>query len=139
MFERIFLGIRLFIWGIGGLTLFAGAIGVANIMAIIVKERTVEFGVRKALGATPASVIQLIVLEAIALTTVSGSCGLLAGVALLELGGPMMQHEFFTNPSISFRVTLVALLVLVLTGALSGLFPALRAVKIRPVEALRSE
>jgi putative ABC transport system permease protein len=139
MFERIFLGIRLFIWGIGGLTLLAGAIGVANIMGIVVKERTVEFGIRKALGATPGSVIKLIVVEAISLTLVSGSCGLLAGVALLEYGAPMMNHEFFTDPSISFNVTLIALGVLVLAGALSGFFPALRAVRIRPVEALRSE
>jgi putative ABC transport system permease protein len=139
MLERIFLGIRLFIWGIGGLTLLAGAIGVANIMGIVVKERTVEFGIRKALGATPGSVIKLIVVEAISLTLVSGSCGLLAGVALLEYGAPMMNHEFFTDPSISFNVTLIALGVLVLAGALSGFFPALRAVRIRPVEALRSE
>jgi putative ABC transport system permease protein len=139
MFQRIFLGIRLFIWGIGGLTLLAGAIGVANIMGIVVKERTVEFGVRKALGATPGSVIKLIVVEAVALTLVSGSCGLLAGVALLEYGAPMMQHEFFSDPSISFNVTLVALGVLVVAGAMSGFFPARRAVRIRPVEALRSE
>jgi len=139
MFERIFLGIRIFIWGIGGLTLFAGAIGVANIMGIVVKERTVEFGVRKALGATPGSIIKLIVVEAVALTLVSGSCGLIAGVALLEYGAPMMQHEFFSDPSVNLKVTLVAFAVLVFAGALSGFFPALRAVRIRPVEALRSE
>ncbi len=139
MFDRVFRGIRLFIWIIGGFTLLAGAIGVANIMAIVVKERTVEIGVRKALGATSGSILSLIVIEAISLTLVSGALGLMAGVAILNLAAPYAQHDYFTNPEVNLRVTLTALIVLVVAGALSGLFPALRAVRIRPIEALRDE
>ena len=138
MFDRIFKGIRLFIWIIGGFTLFAGAIGVANIMAIVVKERTVEIGVRKALGATSGSILSLIVIEAVSLTLVSGSL-LMAGVATLNFAAPYAQHDYFTNPEVNLRVTVTALIVLVVAGAISGLVPALRAVRIRPIEALRYE
>ena len=139
MFDRIFKGIRLFIWVIGGFTLLAGAIGVANIMAIVVKERTVEIGVRKALGATSGSILSLIVIEAICLTLISGALGLIAGAATLNYAAPYAQHDYFTNPEVNLRVTVTALIVLVLSGALSGLVPALRAVRIRPIEALRYE
>ena len=139
MFERVFTGIRLFIWVIGGFTLLAGAIGVANIMAIVVKERTVEIGVRKALGATSGSILSLIVIEAIALTLISGALGLMAGVLTLNYVAPFAQHDYFTNPEVNLRVTLTALGVLVLAGAVSGFVPAMRAVRIRPIEALRYE
>jgi putative ABC transport system permease protein len=139
MFERIFVGIRLFIWIIGGFTLLAGAIGVANIMAIVVKERTVEIGVRKALGATSGSILSLIVIEAISLTLISGALGLIAGVATLNVAAPYAQHDYFTNPEVNLRVTITALVVLVVAGAISGFVPALRAVRIRPIEALRYE
>ena len=139
MFDRIFKGIRLFIWVIGGFTLLAGAIGVANIMAIVVKERTVEIGVRKALGATSGSILSLIVIEAICLTLISGALGLIAGVATLNYAAPYAQHDYFTNPEVNLRVTVTALIVLVLAGAFSGLVPALRAVRIRPIQALRYE
>jgi len=139
MFERIFKGIRLFIWVIGGFTLLAGAIGVANIMAIVVKERTVEIGVRKALGATSGSILSLIVIEAISLTLISGALGLMAGVATLNFAAPYAQHDYFSDPEVNLRVTVTALIVLVVAGAISGLVPALRAVRIRPIEALRYE
>jgi len=139
MFERVFTGIRLFIWVIGGFTLLAGAIGVANIMAIVVKERTVEIGVRKALGATSGSILSLIVIEAIALTLISGALGLIAGVATLNAVAPYAEHDYFADPEVNLRVTVTALAVLVVAGAISGFVPALRAVRIRPIEALRYE
>jgi putative ABC transport system permease protein len=138
-FLDIFVGIRTFIWVIGFFTLFAGIIGVANIMSIIVKERTKEIGIRKALGATPWSIISLIIQESTFLTFVAGCFGLVVGVGLLELVSNFIDHEFFTNPTINYRISIGALLILVVAGSLSGLIPAIRAVNIRPVEALRDE
>lgn len=138
-FINVYNAIKTFIWVIGILTLLAGIVGVANIMSIIVKERTKEIGVRKALGATPWTVISLIIQESVFLTVVSGCLGLVLGVGLLELTSGMIDHEYFTNPSVDFSICLTALLILAIAGALSGLFPAIRAVSIRPVEALRDE
>jgi putative ABC transport system permease protein len=138
-FQNIFTGIELFIWGIGLLTLLAGAVGVANILAIAVKERTKEIGVRKALGATSASVVGLVVQESLSLMLVSGCLGLVLGVGLLELVSPMVDHEYFQNPQVDYRIALVALGVLSVVGVVSGIGPALRAVSIKPVEALRDE
>lgn len=138
-FQNIFMGIELFIWGIGLLTLLAGAVGVANILAIAVKERTKEIGVRKALGASSASVVALVVQESLALMIISGSAGLVVGVWLLELVSPMVDHEYFKNPQVDYRIALVALAILTVVGVLSGIGPAIRAVSIRPVEALRDE
>ena len=138
-FLDIFVGIRTFIWVIGFFTLFAGIIGVANIMSIIVKERTKEIGIRKALGATPWSIISLIIQESTFLTFVAGCFGLVVGVGLLELVSNFIDHEFFTNPTINYRISIGASLILVVAGSLSGLIPAIRAVNIRPVEALRDE
>jgi putative ABC transport system permease protein len=138
-FQSIFDGIRLFIWGIGIMTLLAGAVGVANIMAIVVKERTKEIGIRKAIGATSTSLVGLIVQESVALMFVSGLVGLILGVWTLEFIAPQVDHEFFKSPEVNFNLTLSALGILVLAGALSGLGPALRAVSIRPVEALKDE
>ena len=138
-FQNIFLGIELFIWGLGLLTLLAGAVGVANILAIAVKERTKEIGVRKALGASSISVLGLVVQESLALMIVSGSAGLITGVGLLEVVSPMIDHEYFKNPQVDFRIALVALGILAVVGVVSGIGPALRAVSIKPVEALRDE
>jgi len=138
-FQNIFLGIELFIWGLGLLTLLAGAVGVANILAIAVKERTKEIGVRKALGASSSSVVGLVVQESLALMIVSGSAGLITGVGLLEVVSPMIDHEYFKNPQVDFRIALVALVILSVVGVVSGIGPALRAVRIKPVEALRDE
>ena len=135
----VFIGIRLFIWVIGGFTLLAGIIGVANIMSIVVKERTREIGIRKALGASPFTILSLIIQEALFLTLVAGSFGLVAGVVLLEFAGDAVQHEYFANPAVNFAICATALAVLVVAGVLSGLVPALRAVAVSPVEALRTE
>lgn len=138
-FQNIFIGIEVFIYALGILTLMAGIIGVSNIMSIVVKERTKEIGVRKAIGATPWSIVSLILQESIFLTLVAGCLGLLAGVGMLELVATYVDHEFFQNPRVSFWACLSAVIILVIAGALSGLAPSLRAASIKPVEALRDE
>jgi putative ABC transport system permease protein len=132
-------GVKLFIWIIGICTLLAGIVGVSNIMMIIVKERTNEIGVRKALGATPISIVMLVVQEAIFITAVSGYIGLVLGVGLLQLMSDNIQGDFFKNPSIDFNLAISATLMIIFSGALAGFFPALRAAKVQPVEALRAE
>ncbi len=137
----IIRGMRLFIWVIGVGTLLAGVVGVSNIMMIIVKERTKEFGIRKAIGATPWSIISLILQEAIFITGVAGSLGLFAGVGLLELLSHVLPEdmEFLRNPSVNISIAIQAMILLVIAGALAGLIPALRGASIRPIEALRQE
>lgn len=137
-------GIRVLIWIVGVGTLAAGVIGVSNIMLIVVKERTNEIGLRRAIGATPMSLIVQIILESIALTSLAGYLGLLVGVALvegtriaMETGG--VNAEMFQNPGVSFANALQALLILVICGTLAGLIPARRAVSISPVEALHAQ
>ncbi len=135
----VFAGIKLFIWVIGSFTLLAGMIGVGNIMSIVVKERTREIGIRKAIGATPLTIMTLIIQESVFLTLVAGSFGLLAGVVILEQGGGLINHEYFLNPAVDFRICAIAMAMLVVSGVLSGMVPAIRAVSVSPVEALRSE
>lgn len=140
----LFTGIRIFLWIVGLGTLLAGIIGVSNIMLIIVQERTKEIGIRKALGAPPASIISMILQEAFLITAVSGYAGLVAGVALTEgvswyMKSAKMQIDYFTDPEISLGVALGAMFILILAGTLAGLYPALKAARIHPVEALREE
>jgi putative ABC transport system permease protein len=138
-FYDLNLYIRLFFWWVGICTIIAGVVGVSNIMMIIVKERTKEIGIRKALGASPISIIAMILHESIFITTISGFIGLLTGLALLELVGPHAQSEYFQNPQVDFTVATSTLIVLVVAGALAGFVPAYRAAKIRPIVALRDE
>ena len=141
---NLFLAIKIFIWLVGLGTLTAGVVGVSNIRIIIVRERTREIGVRKALGATPASVVGMILQESVFITTIAGYTGLVLGVLLLEsintalvaLGADL---QFFNRPEIDLRVALAALAVLVFAGGLAGLVPALKAARVKPAEALRSE
>lgn len=142
----LFRGISLLILFVGSVTLAAGIIGVSNIMMISVRERTREIGVRRAIGATPLSIVGQILKESTLLTAIAGYLGLAGGVAALELIGRAMEGgdksggpSLFDPPTADFRVAVAATALVVLGGALAGLFPALHAVRIRPVVALRDE
>ena len=142
--QALFRGIRIFLWTIGSGTILAGIIGVSNIMLIIITERTREFGIRKAIGATPLSIISLILQEAVFLTMISGYLGMVASVGLLETLSFFMhkfgiRNEFFSDPEVEFPVALSAILILALAGTIAGLIPARSATKINPIDALRSE
>lgn len=139
-FQRLFAGIRLFVWIIGLGTILAGVVGVSNIMLISVQERTREIGVRKAVGAKPSSIIAMILEEALAITLVSGYLGLVAGVAVVRGVQALIPNApYFRNPDVELSVGLGATAVLVVCGMLAGLFPALRAARISPMAALRVE
>lgn len=138
-FYDLNLYIRLFFWWVGICTIIAGVVGVSNIMLIIVKERTKEIGIRKALGAPPISIIGMILHESIFITTIAGFIGLLSSLLLLELVGPQVKSEYFLNPEVDFSIALTTLVLLIVAGALAGFFPAYRAAKIRPIVALRDE
>lgn len=137
----LFGGIRWFIWFVGVATLLSGVVGVSNIMLVVVRERTREIGLRRALGATRLAIVVQIVAEAIVLTGIAGWVGLVVGVVLVE-GVPLVlgpDHELVGTPAIEPTVALGAFVVLVLAGVFAGLLPARRAALIHPVEALRSE
>lgn len=130
---------RVFFWGVGIATLLAGIIGVSNIMLIIVKERTKEIGIRKALGAEPLSIVGMILHESIFVTAISGLFGLIFGLFLLEIVGPYVQSDFIKNPSVNFNIAVSTLILLIAAGAIAGFFPAWRGAKIKPIDALRDE
>lgn len=138
-FQGLFAGIRMFVWIIGIGTIISGIVGVSNIMIIVVKERTKEIGIRKALGATPSSVVGLIMLESVFITSLAGYFGLVLGVGLLELLSPHLQSDFFMNPEADIRIAVGATVLLIVSGVLAGLIPARKAARIRPIEALRAE
>lgn len=140
--NMLFFLINLVMWVAGTMCLFAGVVGVSNIMLISVRERTKEIGVRKALGATPASVIRMIVSEATALTVIFGYLGVSAGIALLELVGRVLEKAPdlpFAPPDPSLTIGLTAAAVIAGFGVLAGVIPAYYAAKVLPVEALRTE
>ncbi|HAT68885.1 ABC transporter permease [Croceibacter atlanticus] len=131
--------IRTFFWGVGICTIIAGVVGVSNIMLIIVKERTREIGVRKALGAQPWSIIGMILHESIFVTAIAGFTGLVFSMALLEIIGPNIEMDYILNPSVNFNVAITTVFILIIAGAIAGFFPAWRAASIKPIEALRDE
>ncbi|WP_306353450.1 ABC transporter permease [Flavobacterium sp. '19STA2R22 D10 B1'] len=131
--------IRWFFWGVGICTIIAGVVGVSNIMLIIVKERTKEIGIRKALGAPPISIVTMILHESIFVTTIAGFIGLISSLLLLELIGPQIKSDFFMKPEVDFNIALTTLVILIVAGAIAGFFPAYRAAKIKPIIALRDE
>ncbi len=145
--KMIFGGISMFIWVIGIGTLIAGIVGVSNIMLITVKERTREFGIRKALGATPNSILGLVVLESLIITLIFGYIGMMMGIGLSELlcvffpegGGSSMQPKFMSNPTVDLGIVVSATMVLVVAGVLAGYMPARNAVKIKPIEAMNAK
>ncbi len=148
---KIFQAIKIFIWIIGIGTLIAGIVGVSNIMLIVVKERTKEIGIRKAIGASPSSVIGLILLESIMITTIAGYIGLVLGTGLMEMinyfmvqsAGAAVSEEgsgsIFMNPTVDINIAVYATLLLIVAGAIAGYIPAKRAASIKPIVALRDE
>jgi len=143
-FLDLFAGIELFLWIIGFGTIIAGIVGVSNIMLIVVKERTTEIGLRKALGATPRSIINLFLQESVLITLIAGYIGLVSGVALLEFINWALtefnaEAEFFRDPGIDLFTAIAATILLVIAGAVAGFLPARKAAKVSPIEALRDE
>ena len=141
--------LRTAIWVVGIFTLLSGIVGVSNIMLITVKERTREFGIRKALGAKPFSILWLIIVESVVITTFFGYIGMVAGIGATEwmnaafgtqtADAGMFQAKMFTNPTVNIGIAIQATLTLVIAGTLAGFFPAKKAVSISPIEALRAD
>jgi putative ABC transport system permease protein len=141
---NLFNGIRILVWIVGIGTLLAGVIGVSNIMLIVVKERTKEIGVQRAIGATPVNIVSQIIIESVFLTSFAGYFGLTLGVGLLELINYLLvttgaESNMFNNPEVDFNKAMTALVILVISGIFAGMIPARRAVSIKPIDALRDE
>lgn len=130
--------IRGLTWLVGIFSILAGVIGISNIMLIIVKDRTKEIGIRKAIGATPGSIVNMIMQESIFITSVAGYIGLLLGIGLIYAASGV-ESEYFRNPQVNLGMVIIALLVLIITGTLAGLIPAIQAARINPVEAIKSD
>jgi len=143
-FSSLFMGITVLVWIVGSGTLFAGVVGVSNIMLIVVKERTKEIGIQRALGAPPSAIMSQIIVESVFLTTLAGYIGLVVGVGLLELVNYLMvnsgaESDMFRHPEINFNMAMMSLGILVISGIFAGLIPARRAISIKPIDALRDE
>jgi putative ABC transport system permease protein len=140
--SRLFGGVAVLVWLVGTGTLLAGIIGISNIMLVVVKERTKEIGIQRAIGARPRIIITGIMLEAIVLTAIAGYFGLVCGVGIVELVDsaiPPSPDSMFAHPEVHFGTAISALAILIVSGALAGLIPAYRAVSVKPIDALRYE
>jgi len=140
----LFGGIAALMWIVGVGTLMAGVIGVSNIMLIIVKERTKEIGIQRAIGATPWKIISQIIFESVFLTALAGYLGLVCGVAIVEgvnylLVSSGADTEMFKHPEVDFGIAIKSLIILVISGVFAGMIPAYRAIKLKPIDALRDE
>ena len=140
----LFVALNFVAYFVGILVLLSGIIGISNIMLIVVKERTKEIGIRRALGATPWSIRSQILLESIFLTIISGMAGIVLASGVLVLVNYVMEgmdtsEMMFLNPSVNIGVVLIALAILIISGLLAGLIPAQNAIKIKPVDALRTD
>ncbi len=131
------LGFIIFVIGFG--TLIAGVVGISNIMIFIVKERTKEIGIRKALGATPRNIVSIILIESILITAIAGYIGLLLGVGILEAAAPMLETYFIKDPSVQPSLIIAATITLILAGGIAGYLPAKKASQIKPIVALRDD
>jgi putative ABC transport system permease protein len=139
--QNTFKGVRAFVLFVGGMTLLAGAFGVTNVMLVSVRERTAELGLRRAIGATPADLRQMILREAMLLTVLAGEVGLLGGLGLLELASLAAgaDHPVLGQPRVDAGLVLLASALMAAAGAVAGLLPAVRAAAVHPVEALRGD
>ena len=142
--KGLFMGIDGLIWIVGIGTLLAGVIGVSNIMLVIIKERTKEIGIQRAIGATPAKIVSQIITESVFITAFAGYIGLVIGVGLVELVNFILNKagvdsNMFRNPEVNFQIAVTALIILIVAGAFAGFIPAKRAISIKPIDALRSE
>ncbi|MCE2614086.1 ABC transporter permease [Flavobacteriaceae bacterium D16] len=131
--------IKFFFWFVGICTVIAGIVGVSNIMLIVVKERTREIGIRKAIGAKPWAIVGLILQESIFVTAISGFAGFIFSMGLLEIFGPYIEVDYIVNPSVNFNVALSTVILLIIAGTLAGFFPAWRAANIHTIKALKDE
>lgn len=129
------------VWVIGILTLLTGIVGVSNIMFVSVRERTHEIGIRRAIGAKPRSIVTQVLAESVAITAAFGYSGIVAGMAVLQVVNHFLgdRNDAFRNPTVDISIAVEVTVALIVAGALAGLFPALKAVKVKPVEALRDE
>ncbi|MDE6344597.1 MAG: FtsX-like permease family protein, partial [Muribaculaceae bacterium] len=128
------------VWIIGLFTMLSGIIGVSNIMFVSVKERTHEIGIRRAIGAKPRSILVHIITESVAITGIFGYIGVFLGVIIMEAINSLMgETEFLTDARVDISIAIKVTIVLIIAGCLAGLFPALKALKVKPVEALRDE
>lgn len=144
IFQNLFLGIDFLIWIVGIGALFSGIIGISNIMLVTVRERTREIGVRRAIGAKPMSIMLQILSESFVLTAVAGLSGLLVGVSILEIIYQAMtdnvsEDMLFIPPFVSFGTAVIALIIIMVSGIVAGFMPAMRALKIKPIDAIRDE
>ena len=125
--------------GVGVLILIAGIVGIGNILIFIIKERTKEIGIRKALGARPIEIVKLILMESIVITAFSGFGGMLFSMGVVALIAPIVDAPAFSNPNVDNTVVIICTVVLILAGVLAGLVPSIRAANVKPIDALRAD